>query len=649
MNRVQCSTAEIRCLLTRIPNISNFITILVLLIESNPILNHPNHKLCLFTIGLIAICLFSTSVVAQPIRPTNDRIDAIVSYPIVLAIHADDERDLRRGVISKLDDGRTFVSPAFWVGISPTPTLPSWTSAPGIWTATDYPTISQIPTKHRPLGAWFIRVPMPIDAVGQGLWIAEQRYELNWLPDPERTVLEAQVNANNPKDTIQSFWSVHLPDEALNDPAIQSAIDQYHHDPFQNWRARLLTDGLNPDRSRIRDSGTDTQSNISQTYDALDLQLSLETPGADLLREIARQYEARWQIILGRVWLIDRDVAYRLKSQLMTTARFGNRILPVWSSDTTDLARLAHDLLSPYVDDETRVLRANAWLDSQPRALAWITDDQGIIEENSSRFLPTITALSLPQSPTASMFRVDAPGVAPELKAISPNITTQISVAIDPIEITPTNPVLLTQPINVRAGRWSSALQVIASPTPIRAPYVRIGPLLNDWTMDAILNDRPFSGASTAPLVSTIGILRKATQPSRIKQTTGWNLYLESSSPDPASALESITLWIGPFGNAYASWIITPDGQVVFSEGSRPHIGIPRMQTRIIGNRWIAMIDLPDGAFDQDNILQLGIERVDATGTHTAWPRRMIPDQSEPGRLSFRADNFDQLGTKDQN
>src|SRR5690606_29366182 len=120
-------------------------------------------------IWLIVISLFAPTTFAQPIRPMSDRIDAIVSYPIVLAIHADDPRELRKGVITKLDDGRTFVSPVFWVGISPTSSLPSWTSSPGIWTATDYETISQIPTNNRPIGAWFIRIPIPIDAVGQGL------------------------------------------------------------------------------------------------------------------------------------------------------------------------------------------------------------------------------------------------------------------------------------------------------------------------------------------------------------------------------------------------------------------------------------------------------------------------------------------------
>lgn len=601
----------------------------------------PFHR---FLIVSICVATLIEGAFAQSIRPASDRLDAIVSYPLVIAVLPDNERDLRSGVTTKLDDGRILTSLAYWVGISPDRAQSGWTASPGIWTASPYATIAKVALAQRPIGAWFIRVPLPIDAVGQGLWIDGERYELNWLPDPERVSLEAGKHTQG--NDLDSFWSFHLHSDALSDPAVQTAIDQYHRDPLQNWRARLLVDGLHPDRARARDTAT----SIDQSLDALDLELSMDTPGADLLRELARLSEARWQIILGRIWLIDPDVAHRLKSQLMRTARFDDRILPVWASDTTEVARLAHDLLSPYIDDRTRVLRANAWLDAQPRALAWITDDQGQIEAETGRFLPTITALSMPQSPGASLLRVDAPtgiaGTSPELATLSPDIATPITIPIDPIELAPSNPVLESQPIRVRTGRWSTTRQAIASPTPARAPYVRIGPLLNDWTMDSLVNNRPLSGATPLPSRTAVGILRRTAPPSRSNPTTGWQLYFELTTPDPHSPNESLTLWTGPYTAPAAVWTITPDGRVVFDSGSRPNIGIPRVQTRIMGDRWVAMIDLPTGAFDEDDILQLGLERTDANNAHTAWPRRMIPDQPEPGRLSIRADNFDQLSAR---
>jgi|GEM_PF-1298017 len=590
---------------------------------------------------IVLIAISTTLSVAQSIKPASDRLDAIVSYPLVIAIIVDNEKQLRSGVESKLDDGRVLDAIPYWVGLSPTLARPSWTAASGIWTANSYESISRIPKDKRPLGAWFIKIPIPIDAVGQGLWIQGERYELNWLPDPERTMLEAHTQNTN--ESLSEFWQLHLDLDASNDPAVIDAIAEYHRDPFQSWRARLITDGLNPDRTKARDIASGHQQNL----DALDLELSMETPGADLLRDLARQSEARWQIILGRIWLIDPIVAHRLKSQLMQTAQFDDRILPLWPSDTTELARLAHDLLSPFVDDQTRVLRARAWLDVQPRALAWVTDDEGQIEADTNRFLATITAISLPQSEGNSLFRVDTPSLStagsPELATLASKIATPIIVPIDPIEISATNPVLETRSVRIRVARWATEREVVASITPARAPYVRIGPLLNDWNMTALLNNRPQSGAIRSLNRSSAGILRKTSKPTRTNQTTGWELYFELASSNPQSLKESLTLWIGPYTNPLAVWTINSVGEVDFRYGSRPNMGLPIVTTQALNDRWIASIALPEGVFDQDMQLQLGIDRIDADSVHTAWPRRMIPGQNEPGRFTIDAKNFDEL------
>jgi hypothetical protein len=592
-----------------------------------------------FLILVLALC--AHPAIAQSIRPVADRLDAIVSYPLVIAIAADDERDLRSPVETKLDDGRVMRSTPYWVGISPQYTQPGWTSAPGVWTATTYESISKLSLTQRPVGAWFINIQLPIDAVGQGLWIDATRYELNWLPDPERTSLE--VSSQSEKKDLESFWALKLPSDARNDPAIQSAIDQYHHNPLENWRALLLTNGLDPALTRTREPGSGTD----QSLESLDLELSMDTPGADLLRTLARQNEARWQIILGRIWLIDPDAAVRLKTQLMRTARFGDRTLPLWEWDSARLAQLAHDLLSPFVDDRTRVLRANAWLETRPRALAWIIDDQGQIEVDSGRFIATLGTLSLPQSPGTSLLRVDAPArsgsTSPELATLSPYRSTPINITIDPIELAPSNPTLETQPVRIRTGRWSATRQVIASPTPARPPYVRIGPLLNDWTMRSLLTNRPLENATTPIASSAAGILRRVAPPSRTDQTVHWQLYFELTSSNLQSPNESLTLWVGPYTNPFAVWTLRPNGQVEFLRGSRLSIGLPMLTTRILDDRWVAMIDLPSGVFDEDQILQLGIERTDARGVHTAWPRRMIPDQPEPGRLTIEGNRFDGL------
>ncbi len=586
---------------------------------------------------LAFLAMLTITARAQPVRPVADRLDAIVSYPLVVALHADDERDLRRGVTTRLDDGRTFTTDAYWVGISPQPQRPAWTSHQGIWTATDAQTISRVPDAQRPRGSWFTLIPLPIDAVGQGLWFGQERYELNWLPDPERSLLEAGSAAQTQR--FDDFWSAHLDADALGDPAVRSAIGQFHADPFQNWRARLLTDGLHPDRSRARE----TRSGPGDSLESLELELALDAPGADLLRALARQQEARWRIILGRIWLIDPDVATRLKGALMRTARFGDRVLPLWSSDAADLNHLASDLLSPFVNDTTRVLRASAWLGAQPRALAWISDDQGEIEAGTGRLLPTISVVSLPPAPGDSLLRVETRDPDPVLLTLDPRVATPVTAPIDPEPMISTSSIIETSPVELTIARWSTTLDVIASPVPARAPYVRIGPLLNDWSMDALVNDRPAEGAACAIDRTTVGILHKTGAPSRDDPTAGWRLYIECASPNAGSDLESLTLWTGPRGYAFGAWRIDPDGTTTPLSGSRPGLGVPSVRTRVLGERWVAMIDLPPGVFGDDATLQLGLERTDADGIHTAWPRRMIPGQPEPGRLLIEADRFDQL------
>lgn len=607
---------------------------------------HSGLRLPLVSLILgVLLALLAPLARAQNVRPITDRLDAIVSYPLVIAISAQNERDLRNGVLTRLDDGRTLQSTPYWVGVTPKPSLPGWLPPQGVWSATPYERIKDIPRERRPAGSWFVEIPIPIDAVGQGLWFGQDRYELNWVPDPERSMLEAGGSANDPDRSrrFAAFWSTRLPDEALADPTIARAIEAYHHDPFQNWRARLLTDGLDPGRSRARETSVtvaSTQAFAPEPGDNSDEQ------GLALLAALARQHEARWQVILGRVWLIDADIATKLKNQLMRTARFGDRVLPVWPSDTTELSRLAHDLLSPFVDDRTRVLRASAWLQAQPGLLSWVIDDQGQAEAGTRRLLPTLGVIALPQSPGSSVLRVQGDAPTPELTTLATGVAAGVSFPITPAPILPGSTIVETTTAQLRMGRLGESHEIIASPIPASAPYVRIGPLLNDWSMNALLTKRPLEGAGAAPSRATVGVLRRAAPPSRDNPTHGWQLYIECASTQPTSENETLTLWIGPTRYPYAVWSITPTGSVTRVRGVKTNLGEPTARTLTLADRWVATIDLPAGVFDSDNQLLLGIERTDADGVHTAWPRRMIPDQPEPGRLLILGDRYDQLSPR---
>ncbi len=596
-------------------------------------------RISLITV-LSTLILFSGLLCAQPIRPVTDRLDAIVAYPLVLAVQVEDERDLARGVTTRLDDGRTFVSTPYWVGLVPHSSLPAWISSAGRWEATTYEQTRSTPIAQRPPGSWFIAVPLPIDAVGQGLWFDQTRYELNWLPDPERSLLEAD-SAQRTRD-FGAFWALRLDEYIIQDPAVQSAIDQYRRDPFQNWRARLLIDGLDPSRTRARE----TQANSSNTLELIEKQ----SRANEVLTSIARQQEARWQIILGRIWLIDPATATRMKQVLMRTARFSSRsegrshtrTLPLWTGDANGLARLAHDLLSPFVDDQTRVLRAKAWLVAQPRMLSWIIDDQGQLEAGTERLLPTLGVISLPSTPGESLLRIDMGADAPLLSTVPPDQLHRVQVPIDNVVVDPASPMIETVPVTLHLAQRNARHELIASAVPARAPFIRIGPMLNDWTMSSLMNDRPLESASPDPTRATLGILRSARKPGRNNPRAGWQLYIECASLDPTRSGDTLTIWVGPFQQPIAAWRISPDGRTETIAGNTTIVPTS-VETSVLSDRWIAQITLPQDAFDELGQLMLGLERDDADSVHSAWPRRMFPGQSQPGRIIITPDRFDQL------
>ena len=590
------------------------------------------------TILIAVFTLLARPAQAQSPQPLSERLDAIVAYPLVISLRVPEEDTLRRGVVTRLDDGRTFTSTPYWVGRVPYLSRPSWVTSFGQWEATPYDQIRRTSLQQRPPGSWFIVVPLPIDAVGQGLWFGQTRYELNWLPDPERSLLEADT-VEHTRD-FGTFWSMHLDEQTRDDPSVQDAIAQLRRDPFRHWRARLLTDGLDPDRTRARE----TLANTPEALRSLELELSTQSPGIELLNAIARQQEARWQIILGRIWLIDPDTAERMKRSLMRTTRFNDRTLPLWSDNQSDLAQLAHDLLSPFVNDDTRVLRAKAWLETQPRSIAWIIDDQGSIEANTERLLPTLGVISLPSEPGSSLLRIEIGLRAPQLETIPPNTQHEVSIPIEQQPVTTASPQLATDRINLRLGHWSQSLDVLASPVPAKPPFVRIGPLLADWTMSSLINNRPLDASTLSPDRTCLGMLWRAGPPDRDAPYAGWRLYLECATPDPSSPDDAITVWIGPRSFPTAGWRITSDALVQTVAGT-PYgiVPQPSVETRVMQDRWIAQIDLPEAVFDETGQLMLGIERTDADGVHSAWPRRMIPGQQEPARLLITPDEFDNL------
>ena len=202
---------------------------------------------------------------------------------------------------------------------------------------------------------------------------------------------------------------------------------------------------------------------------------------------------------------------------------------------------------------------------------------------------------------------------------------------------------LETRPITVGIGRWSVQHQPIVSRIPARAPYVRIGPLLADWTMSALVNNRPMEQASLPGNRATVGMLRRISKPGRLNTRLGWQLYLECALADGDIEAEEVCIYVGPRGQPAAAWRITADGQISNAAGAGQYGDVADVQTRVLSDRWILQVTLPEHVFNENGNLMLGITRTDGEGVHSAWPRRMIPGQDEPGRLIITPTEFDEL------
>ncbi len=587
--------------------------------------------LVLLVLGL-AISSAAGSTPPLPPRPAADRIDAVVGQPIVLRLIVEREHDLRDGLTIRLDDGRTIACPVYWVGSVPAKiSRPLWTRPPMRTTAIGARTALLTDIQARPRGGWYTLIAIPLDAVGQGIWIENQRYDLNWLPDPQRAQLESQGR------DIESFFAPAHADEILRLDPVQTAIEQFAQSPMTRWRARILLDGLNPSAQFTPLDAPRPEGYLTDLHD----EIVNTDPSEAFLEALAHQSEIRWQIILGRIWLIDETLAHRLKHTLTRVVRFDETILPVWPSNQFALDELAHDLLSPWVDDQLRVRRARVWLDTLPRAITWVVDDLGAYHPETEKFTPTVGIVSLPPEHGNTLVRLDAPGAQTTLTTVDDTAMHTLAITTPPAEFIVGQTTTPTHQLRIRLGHAEMTRTAIAAPIHARPPGIRIGPLHRDWTMNALMEPNPSAVAPLPITRATAGLLHRTAPPDEPDARIGWTVYIECASQDPTNPRDSITLWVGPFTHPLAVWTIDAAGTTTRIAGSLANIPLPKVQVALLDDRWTAQIELPRESVADNLLLALGVERTDADGVHSAWPRRMIPGQSEPARLVIDVSSWD--------
>lgn len=583
------------------------------------------HKPSFFRALIPVLAILAARADAQNIKPMNDRVDAIVAHPLVLPILVESPKSIDDHLRVRLDDGRDVQSRAFYIWASTATTDHGWTKSTPIWNLIDPDQYIKSPPTTA--GTWIAMIDLPIDAVGQGIWIDKVRYEPNWLPSPARVILETSSRASD------GFWNPALSESDHQSPLVLDAISNLRADPFNHWRASLMTEGFMPDAN----TGTNP---VKSDRDLIAIHTELlQTDSSLAMDQIADHFAARWQIILGRLWLIDPAVANQLKHQLTRTAWSGGTLVPLWTDDTTELTALAHDLLSPFVNDELRVERVAAWLGSQPNSMSWIIDDSGHPSRNPVGLAPSIGLLGLkPHSNNEppQLARIQTQGTEPQVQLLPAATMTQITIQT-PATIS-TNYAQTREPreIYTKIGHRRATLKAIGDIPLAAPPGVLVGPLLSDWTLQAF-NSR-ISGLGALPDLDkrVAGLLHRTSDILESDPRAGWRLYLECAI-DPTANPEADTtvqIWVGPMGSTRASWTISRSLGLIETRSDPDINPDPALTTFTDGDRWIITLDIPQAAISDDGFLLIGLERTDAD-LHSSWPRRMMPWQAEPGRFTI--------------
>ncbi len=557
------------------------------------------------------------------VDPRPEQIEAFAGRTMVLPVDVRGRIPSDARVQAQLDDSRVLDASLWWIGLDPLPAGSEWLAPEGEWHATR--------ASDEPLagvtGFWAIIAPMPIDAVGLGVWIEGERHEVRWLPDPRSIA---------PTGAEWGAWE--RPASArLSGPLAERLLEPERRSPVRRWRAALASRGLEP-----RDD--DWQPTTPASPGAW-----LGVPGvgpseSGVLDAFAAQRAGKWQVALARLWEDDQTLQRDLVAALTRTVDFGaGAVAPAWREDAIALDALLAGLLAEDGTAESRERAAHAFMRGMASGTAWVIDDAGAADAEQ---LPIGVAgiANLSAEEQLMWVRLGGDREPPELAAIGP-------WAAQRVELPPRDPRLETTVVT-GVGEWRGDALLAPSPPVVRPPGARLGPLLNDWSMRAWLNSDPDAGA--LPVGRETGAM--------LYRDRGlWTLYVEcfrdntqpnqtATEADPASegvplteapAQEAVRVWVGPFRRAQALIRLSESGDLRDEKLALDDLLPDTVPVSVRDDRWAVHIPIPAEAIGEDGLLRIGLERIHADGSRTAWPRRMMPWQTEPGRLVLDLGGWD--------
>ncbi len=563
-----------------------------------------------------------------------------------------------------------------WIGVQPghdpatapaAPFAAAWMGHGGVWSATP----ASRSTRPLSAGTWAVAAEVPAD-IDPGIRSAR----IGAWPAPV-TVLPGSCLAGLFGVSVQRPPGIsgEVAGVMRTSPWLIRTLDALVRTPTTRWRARLAWRLLDGDPGGPLPGGTFADP---------------------VIEALARQAEWRWSAALARLGSADPALASSLAWRLAAIADLGGGVaMPVWSADGASLTALGEDLLNPLLSDAEIAARARIWLAEQPDAIAWVVDDGGATDAVTGGLIATVAVTNLSDAPAVAWAAHERASRMGELMTVPARSTARASAAA-PGRIQDGGATL-----NVAVGDFAATRPVQDAPATVSPPGLRIGPLLPDWSLSTwlasgIARDGTADAGVTLDDAWTTGALL-------YREGGRWMLYVECRRPAPGApdpsllapppartglelvpglgqvrrprgsgleagasdaaanglsagglvgAEEELRVWLGPLWAPTALLRISPAG-VMIDEigGAADGLGVVRrgsgtpVEVRVEEGVWACWVPIPPRCMEGTGLLRLGVERTDARGVRTAWPRRMLPWQREPGRWAIDVSAWPELGS----
>lgn len=544
------------------------------------------------------------------VYPT-ERIDAVLGLPLVVMI------EFAGGYLPEdvgevvLDDGRELETRVMWIGVRYGDAAGAWLEPAGEWSARTVEEVSEGGVPDDEVGTWAVMVDPPIDAVGQGIWIAGRRHSVNWLPDP--SVVASRVSSR--------AWLSPIPPAMRESVRLRFLVEPMRENPFIRWRYKLMVGELSPSiERRVVELDGSVRRAVGDVEWASG-QLQSET-----LETLARQRESRWAIGLARLDQADDELAERVRQRLCAIVDFGaGEIAPFWPLEREGINRLLSDLLDQRLQPRERARRARLWLSDQPESHAWVVSDAPRSDPVTGKHLATVAVVNAAYEPRLASVASRFDAEASDLSSLGQLRARAYEVVTDPAggEI---------PAVVARVGSDERVLSVPGVDLQASPPGLRIDRFFGDWSLSALQS----SAVPAAPGgdENRCGALLYREPAGR------WMLYVECAAPENELGDQRLRVTLGPETGAGDVVIVLAPGQeprVEFEENQPPMAPlVPDVEVSTFPGGWYARLVIPDRVIENEGeLLRLGLEHFDSLGRRSAWPRPMLPWQGSCGRAAI--------------